>query len=137
MKLGDQDKAWDSHMVCKSCTEYQRQSKIWQKERNKKQKREDTLHCFSQNELNDLVRDLNLSKSSAELLAFRLKQKTSCLMTHASPFIATGIKNSTIFYLKKGIWCTAQILFTFCKSLKCDIINPEIGDYSSTAARDH
>ena len=29
----------------------------------------DTPHHFSQNELNDLVRDLNLLKSSAELLA--------------------------------------------------------------------
>lgn len=30
---------------------------------------------FSQNELNDLVRDLNLPKDSAELLASRLKDK--------------------------------------------------------------
>ena len=29
---------------------------------------DDTQYPFSQNELNDLVRDLNLSKSSAELL---------------------------------------------------------------------
>ena len=33
----------------------------------------DEPQCFSQNELNDLVRDLSLSKSSAELLASRLK----------------------------------------------------------------
>ena len=32
---------------------------------------DDTPHPFSQNELNDLVRDLDLSKSSAELLASR------------------------------------------------------------------
>ena len=30
---------------------------------------------FSQNELNDLARDLNLSKESSELLASRLKEK--------------------------------------------------------------
>ena len=33
------------------------------------------LHILFQNELNDLVRDLNLSKSSAEFLASRLKGK--------------------------------------------------------------
>ena len=32
-------------------------------------------HPFFQTELNDLVRDLNLSKSSSELLASRLKGK--------------------------------------------------------------
>ena len=30
---------------------------------------------FSQNELNDMARDLNLSKESSELLASRLKEK--------------------------------------------------------------
>ena len=58
-------------------------------------------------------------------------------MAHLSPFIATGIKNSFIFFLKKKIWLTAQILFIFCKSLECHIINPKIGDYLSTAVRDH
>ena len=36
---------------------------------------DDRPHPFSQNELNDLVRDLNLSKSSSELLASRSKEK--------------------------------------------------------------
>ena len=36
--------------------------------------------CFNQNELNDLVRDLNLSKESSELLASRLNEK--CLLTN-------------------------------------------------------
>ena len=35
---------------------------------------DDAPHPFSKNELNDLVRDLSLSKSSAELLASRLKE---------------------------------------------------------------
>ena len=64
---------------------------------------DDRPNLFSQNELNDLVRNLNLSKSSSELLASRLKEKTSCLMPHASLFIATGIKSSFIFSLKKKI----------------------------------
>ena len=38
---------------------------------------EDAPHPFPQMELNDLVRDLGLSKSSAELLASRLKVKKS------------------------------------------------------------
>ncbi|XP_077778040.1 uncharacterized protein LOC144326075 [Podarcis muralis] len=36
---------------------------------------DDAPHPFSQKELNDLVRDLSLSKDSAELLASRLKEK--------------------------------------------------------------
>ena len=217
MKLGDQDKAWAPHMVCRSCTECLRQwSKgkktslkfgipmVWREPRNhvsdcyfcaidvtginRKNRKilkypdlesarrpvahsdecpvpvyalisadsdnsfttsqesqedkeadfsDDTPHPFSQNELNDLVRDLNLSKSSAELLASRLKEKASCLMAHVSLFIATGIKNSFISFLKKKIWFTAQILFIFCKGLECHIMNLKIGDYLSTAVRGH
>ena len=37
---------------------------------------DDVPHQFSQKEMNDLVRDLNLSTDSAELLASRLKEKT-------------------------------------------------------------
>ena len=98
----------------------------------------DRPHPFSQNELNDLVCHLNLSKSSSELLASISKEKKNfCVMARGSRFIATGIKSSFIFSLKKKIWFTAQILLIICKSLKCHIMNPEIGDYLSTAARDH
>lgn len=162
MKLGDQDKSWAPHMVCKRCTEHLRQwSKgtrksmnfdipmIWREPSNHatdcyfcainvmgiNRKNRTTLEypnlpsamrptphseeipvpifedtsieessssqdetqsitttddhhdasfpddndeqpkLFSQNELNDLVRDLNLPKDSAELLASRLKDK--------------------------------------------------------------
>ena len=160
MKLGDQDKAWAPHMVCKSSTKCLRQwSKgkktslkygipmVWREPRNhvsdcyfcaidvtginRKNRKilkypdlelarrpvahsdecpvpiyeilsedsdndstasqesqedeeadfsDDTPHPFSQNELNDLVRDLNLS--SAELLASRLKKKS--LLSHGT-----------------------------------------------------
>ena len=203
MKLGDQDKAWAPHMVCKSCTECLHQ---WSKGKKTSLKfgtpmvsreprnhvsncyfcaidvtginsknckvlkypdlesarrpvvhsdefpvpvyamlsddsdncftaaqesqedkeadfSDDTPHPFSQNELNDLVRDLNLSKSGAVLLESRLKEKTSCLMAHSSLFIAIGIKSSLIFSLKNKIWFTAQILFIFCKRLECHIMN--------------
>ena len=66
-----------------------------------------------------------------------LRKKNFCLMAQASRFIATGIKSFFIFSLKKKIWFTAQILFIFCNSMECHIMNPEIGDYLSTAARDH
>lgn len=159
IKLGDQDKSWAPHMVCKRCTEHLRQwSKgtrksmnfgipmIWREPSNHvtdcyfcainimgiNRKNRTTLEypnlpsamrptphseeipvpvfedksieessssqdetqsiattddasflddndeqpkLFSQNELNDLVRDLNLPKDSAELLASRLKDK--------------------------------------------------------------
>ena len=155
MKLGDQDKAWAPHMVCKKCTEYLRRwthgkkdglkfgiPMVWREPKdhvsdcyfcainlngiNRKNQSslkypdlesarrpvphcdeipvpvfaelpelsdeefssvedneevvpsddaDDAPHPFSQKELNDLVRDLNLPKSSAELLASRLKEK--------------------------------------------------------------
>ena len=40
---------------------------------------DDAPHPFSQNELNELVHGLNLSKDSAELLASRLKEKKTHL----------------------------------------------------------
>jgi len=155
IKLGDQDKAWAPHMVCKTCTEHLRQwtkgnrsclkfgiPMVWRQPTNhdsdcyfcaidvtginKKNRSsltypdlqsarrpvaqcdkipvplfqelpessdedsssapednveeevvygDDAPHPFSQEELNDLVRDLSLPKSSAELLASRLKEK--------------------------------------------------------------
>jgi len=156
IKLGDQDKDWAPHMVCKACTVYLRQwtkgkktclkfgiPMVWREQRNHdtdcyfcsidvtginrknrssleypdlQSARRPVAHCdeipvpvfhklhdisdddsssaedqeteeeaavvddetpqlFSQQELNDLVRDLSLSKASAELLASRLKEK--------------------------------------------------------------
>ena len=98
---------------------------------------DDIPHPFSQNELNDLVRDLNLSKSSAEFLASKLQEKNLFSDGTRITFYCNWHQEFFYFFLKKKIWCTAQILFTFCKSLECHITNPEIGDYSSTAARDY
>ena len=39
-------------------------------------------HCFNQVKLNDLVRDLNLSKEASELLALRLNEKN--LLQHGT-----------------------------------------------------
>ena len=71
-------------------------------------------HPFSQKELNDLVRDLNLSKDSAELLASRLKEKTSALTVNASASSATCIKRTSVFSLQWRTLYTEQILRSFC-----------------------
>ena len=55
-------------------------------------------HPFSQKELNDLVRDLSLSKDSAEQLASRLKGKKSSLIVLASASSASGIKSTSVFF---------------------------------------
>ena len=87
---------------------------------------DDTPHPFSQNELNDLVRDLNLSKSSAELLASRLKEKS--FLSHGTriTFYRNRHQEFLHFFFEEKIWFTAQILFIFCKSLECHIMNPKI-----------
>ena len=90
---------------------------------------DDRQHPFSQNELNDLVGDLSLSESSSELLAFRLKEKKLLFKGSCITFYRNRHQLLFIFSLKKKIWFTAQILFIFCKSLECHIMNPEIGDY--------
>ena len=43
---------------------------------------------FSQNELDDLVRDLNLSKQASELLASRLKEKKITFSRHYNNFLS-------------------------------------------------
>ncbi|KAI6650066.1 hypothetical protein LOD99_6281 [Oopsacas minuta] len=111
VKLGDQDKSWAPHKVCKSCVELLRSwSKgkekhlpfgipmIWIESKNHFDVHEDGTNSeevkdhdceydadfqdpssepslFNQPELNDLIRDLDLSKASSELLASRLKEK--------------------------------------------------------------
>ena len=88
-------------------------------------------------DLNDLVHDLILSKDSAELLASRLKEKTSSLTVLASASSATGMKSTSIFSLLWRTWCTVHILRSFCSNLECHSMNPKIGNCSLTAANDH
>ena len=89
---------------------------------------DDVPHPFSQKELNDLVRDLSLSKDSAELLASTLKEKNSSLTVLRSA--------SSVFSLQWRTRCTVQILRSFCSGL-CHSTNQEIGDCSLTAASNH
>ena len=60
-------------------------------------------HPFSQKELNDLIRNLSLSKDSAELLASRLKEKNSSLIVLNSASSALGIKSTSIFLNSEGL----------------------------------
>ena len=54
----------------------------------------DEPQLFTQAELNDLVRELDLTKNSAELLGSRLKEKTCWLLKPKSVFTATRKKIS-------------------------------------------
>ena len=98
---------------------------------------DNTQHLFSQNELNDLVRDLSMSKDSAELLASRLKEKTYSLTVLVSVSTAIGIESISVFSLRRRTWCTVQILLSFCSRLLCHSTNPKIGDPSWTPVSDH
>ena len=216
IKLGDQDKAWVPHMVCKSCTEYLHQwtkgkksclkfgiPMVWRELTNhvtdcyfctidvtginrKNQSslkypdlesahrpvahcdeipvpvfgelpdisdkdsssvpedeeeeevvlNEDAPHPFSQKELNDLVHDLSLSKSSANLLASRLKEKNLLSDSACITFYHNRHQEFLHFFFEEKNLVTVQILFSFCTSLECHSMNPKIGDCSLTAASD-
>ena len=68
---------------------------------------DDAAHPFSQNELNDLVRDLNLFKSSAELLASRLKER-NLLSGVRIAFYRNRHKEFLWFFLEEKdlVYCT-------------------------------
>ena len=95
---------------------------------------DDRQHPFSQNELNDLVRDLSLSKSSSELLASILKEKNLLSNGTCITFYRHRHQELLHFFFEEKdlVYCTDIV----CKSLECHFMNPEIGDYLSTAARD-
>ena len=88
---------------------------------------------LSQNELNDLVRDLNLPKCSAELLTSRLKEKIFLKIAYESVSTAIDTKSSFLVSLKKATWYTAQILFSFCIILEHHNMKQKIGDFSLIA----
>jgi len=75
---------------------------------------DDALHPFFQKELNDLVRDLNLSKSSAELLAFILEEKNLLSDSARITFYRNRHEEFLCFYSedKDLVYCTdiAQLL---------------------------
>ena len=75
---------------------------------------DDAPHPFSQKELNDLVHDLSLSKSSAELLASRLKEKNLLSDSACITFYCNRHQEFLCFFFegKDLVYCTdiAQLL---------------------------
>ena len=67
-----------------------------------------TPHPFSQNELNDLVRDLNLSKSSDEFFASTLKEKY--LLSNGTPITFYCYRHQEFLHFffeeKDLVYCT-------------------------------
>ena len=68
---------------------------------------------FSQSKLNDFVRDLSLSKESSELLASRLKEKTSYFQEQGFPSIGLERASSCNISKIKETLCTAIISQVF------------------------
>ena len=81
-------------------------------------------HTFPQMELNDLVRNLGLSKSSAELLAFSLKEKNPLSLYNNTriTFYRNGHEEYLRFFYKEMDLGTVRILH----SLECHSTNQKI-----------
>lgn len=80
--------------------------------------------CFSQNELDDLVRDLNLSKQASELLASRLKEKNLLLSDTKISFYRERDKELRRYFAEEnGI--------TFCSDIKNLLIKMGLKQYKS------
>ncbi|KAL6477291.1 hypothetical protein MHYP_G00131260 [Metynnis hypsauchen] len=62
MPVGDQDKPWAPHFTCEHC------------KKTLEEQQSGSHYYPNQKDLNDLIRDLGLTKSNAELLTSRLKQ---------------------------------------------------------------
>ena len=73
---------------------------------------------FSQSELNDLVRDLSLSKESSELLASRLKEEASPFQEQGFPSIGLERASSRNILTIKETLCTAIISQVFLMKWK-------------------
>lgn len=69
---------------------------------------------FSQDELNDLIRDMNLSKEKAELLASRLKQK-NLLQKNVRVCHYRNRNRDLISYFKVDLSVMLMILMVFLK----------------------
>ena len=93
---------------------------------------------FTQMELNDLVRDINFSKSFAELLASGLNEKKIVSPREfASPTTATEIKTTYNISVRRRTWRNVMILHAFYTSSEWQNTTPNIGGCSSTATSAH
>ena len=77
---------------------------------------------FSQEELSDLIRDLNLFKNASEILASRLKDKNSLSAERKVTFYRTRKKEVlSYFCLEDGL--------VFCKDVEGLLLNMEVLEY--------
>ena len=68
-----------------------------------------TYHQFNQSELNDLVRDLDLSKQAVELLASRLNEKYLLDSSAKVSFFRKRDELFLFFFQRKSSWFIAMI----------------------------
>ena len=80
------------------------------------------IHKLSQNELNDLVCDLNLSKKLSELLASRLAEK-SLLLPHVT---VTGYRNRERNQLQ---YFSEQHDFVYCTDIESLLNDMGVANY--------
>ncbi|KAI5696331.1 hypothetical protein M8J76_008968 [Diaphorina citri] len=123
IKIGDQDKSWAPHEVCKTCVEHLRQwttgkhlsddelPSTYDSEGDCEEYSEENTSSpqqFNQLELNDLIRDLNLSKLASELLASRLKEKNLLEEGTAVTFYRRRETEFLEFFSQEGelVFCT-------------------------------
>jgi hypothetical protein len=86
---------------------------------------ENEPHLLSQEDLNDLVRDLSLSKEKAELLGSRLKQWN--LLRHGTKISVFSDRHSILasFYQMKGYICFCNDVNGLTGELGCEYVSDE------------
>ncbi len=87
---------------------------------------------FSQVELNDLVRDLNLPKHSAELLASRLRKKNLLENGAHITLYRSHMKSSFLSSTKGKSWFIAEMLVGFLINFVLRNTNQRNGIFSYT-----
>ena len=97
---------------------------------------EDAPHPFSQMELNDLVCDIGLSKSSAELLASRLKENNSLSNSARITFYRNIHEEYLRFFNEEKELLYYTDIPQLLHQLGVPPSNQKIGDCSLTAATD-
>ena len=85
-----------------------------------------TSFRFDQDELNDLVRDLGLSKTNSELLASRLKEKDALSPGTSITFYRTREEELLVFFSE---YSTGNGNFVYCDNVKGLLIHMGVKNY--------
>jgi hypothetical protein len=91
---------------------------------------------FTQSELNDLIRELQLTKEKSELLDSRLREKN--MLASGLNFLGTGIvrKNFENIGQRKINFCFVRIFVTFCMNWESKNMILAPGAYLSTLPKE-